>query len=448
MTGMVREIAKSYYLLLAMPMFLAVMAALATARELLMAAVLSVLLVAFALLTDTRPTIAVSAEPSKEHLFAGDDVDVVVRIRVRGGFGLITVAAPPASYASSRRHREAFEVVEGRASRVIFKGFREVYREYRIRVRALKRGEYEFGRLRFAYHHLFGLRIMEDEVDEGTRLVVVPRYRVISRSAGAIKPSTVTPRVTPNRLGPRSADFVDIREYVPGDPFKFINWKATARSTEGKLLVNDYEREGLRSVVFLMDTGPWMRLGYPHENPLEHGASLVLSLTKVLLRYGYNVGLWTLPPSGIRVIPSSGQTQLYRITRAILGIDYVAEPTYESMDPVLLRIIAETRPVLVIITNLAGRGAVEGVRRSLCADRGNECRFPGRALLVDVVHDTIAVRERLGDYVPAPCMGRTGYRARLYEKLPRGVMAVTWDPGCEGVGTAVARLMPRMRWLA
>lgn len=82
---------------------------------------------------------------------------------------------------------------------------------------------------------------------------------------------------------------MDIREYVPGDPFKFINWKATARSIEGKLMVNNYEREGLRNVIFLADLGPWMRLGYPHENPLEFGASLILSLTKVLLRYGYNV---------------------------------------------------------------------------------------------------------------------------------------------------------------
>ncbi len=35
-----------------------------------------------------------------------------------------------------------------------------------------------------------------------------------------------------------------MRNYVPGDPYKFINWKATARDPGGKVMVNEYEREG------------------------------------------------------------------------------------------------------------------------------------------------------------------------------------------------------------
>ncbi|BDR91272.1 DUF58 domain-containing protein [Vulcanisaeta souniana] len=445
---MVREITKSYYLLLAIPIFVAIMAIIATAKELLMAVIFSALMVFLALITDMKPVITMNIDLPRTRVFAGDEVEARVRVRVKGGLGLVSIATPPASYGDSRRYKEGFDVVNGKAAQIVFKGFSDVEREFKFKVKALKRGVYDFGRIRYTYHHLFGLRIIEDEVNDDIKLVVMPRYRIIRRGVGKIKPSTVTPRVTPNRLGPHSTDFMDIREYVPGDPFKFINWKATARSIEGKLMVNNYEREGLRNVVFLIDLGPWMRLGYPHENPLEFGTSLVLSLTKVLLRYGYNVGLWTIPPSDVYVMPSSGQTQFYRVLSTLLRIEYVEEPRYEFADPALLRVIMETKPILIIITNMASKDVVNALRKSLCVGPGNRCRLLGRALVIDVSHGSIVMGEKLGDYEITTCIGRIGTRARLYKALPKGMLVVPWDPGCENVGLAVARLMPRVRWLS
>ena len=449
MIGMVKEIVRSYYLLLAIPVFVAIMAFITTAKELLMAVVFSALMVFLALATDTELSITVSADLSRTRVFAGDEIEAWVRVRVRGGLGLISIAMPPVSYGDSRRYREGFEVVSGKAAQILFKGFRDVEREFKVRVKALRRGIYEFGRVKYTYHHLFGLRIIEGEFDEGVRLVVMPRYRIIRRGVGRIKPSTVTPRVTPNRLGPHSTDFMDIREYVPGDPFKFINWKATARSVEGKLMVNNYEREGLRNVIFLVDLGPWMRLGYPHENPLEFGASLILSLTKVLLRYGYNVGLWTIPPSDVYVMPSSGQTQFYRVLSALLRIEHVEEPKYEFADPALVRVIMETKPILIVVTNIASKEVVNALRMSLCGgSKDSKCRLLGRVLIIDISHGSVVMREKLSDYEVTQCIGRVSTRGRLYRALPKGALVTPWDPGCENVGLAVARLMPRVRWLS
>ena len=445
---MVREINKSYHLLMAIPIFTAIMAFIATARDLLMAAIFSAIMASLAMATNTNPTITVDLHIPRTKVFAGDEVEVRARVSVRGGFGLISIAMPPATYGGMARYREGFEVVNGRAAQVFFKGFRDVEREFSFRVKVMRRGVYDFGRVRYAYHHLFGLRIIEDEADEGFRLIVMPRYRLIRRGVGKIKPAAVTPMVTPNRLGPHSTDFRDIREYVPGDPFKFINWKATARSIEGEVMVNEYDREGLRNVIFLIDLGPWMRLGYPHENPLEYGASLVLSLTKVLLRYGYNVGLWTIPPGSIYVMPSSGQTQFYRILNALLRIEYLEKPKYEAVDPALLRVVVETKPLLIVVTNIANKDAVDAVRKSLCLGQGGRCRLLSRALVIDVSHGSVVMRERLSEYGIKPCVGRIATRNRLYRALPRGVLVVPWDPGCEGVGLAVVRLMPRIRWLS
>lgn len=72
---------------------------------------------------------------------------------------------------------------------------------------------------------------------------------------------------------------------MPGDPYKFINWKATARDPGGKVMVNEYEREGgLRTTIILLDVGWWMRYGTAEDNPpLEYGVSLILSLSRYYL---------------------------------------------------------------------------------------------------------------------------------------------------------------------
>lgn len=463
MIGMVREITKSYYLLLSLPIFIAVFAVLTTVKELTMVIVFSALMVFLALYTNTEPTITISLDVPKRRVFVGDVVEVVVRVTVNGGLGLIMLAAPPASYVDNKAYRESFKVVDGKAAHVVFKGFKKIEREFRFKVKALKRGVYEFGDVVYTYHHIFGLMIIENKVDNHIKLSVVPKYRFIRRNIGRIKPSTVTPRVTPNRLGPYSTEFMDIREYVLGDPYKFINWKATARSTSGKLFVNEYEREGLRNVVFLLDINPWMRLGYAYENPLEYGIPLILSLTRTLLRYGYNVGLWTLPPSGIYVMPSSGQTQFYRLLMTLLRIEHVGEkPSAGSgnkvdskskksklnLDPTLYRVIVETKPILMVITNVANRDAVLSIKQTLCVQHGDKCRPLGKALVVDIPHGSIVMRESLRDYLGNDCLGTHGIRARLYKSLPRGTPVVTWDPVCENVGMAVVKLMPRIRWLS
>ena len=72
----------------------------------------------------------------------------------------------------------------------------------------------------------------------------------------------------------------------------------------------------------------------------------------------------------------------------------------------------------------------------------------GRVLIIDVTHGSITHRELLGEYMVTPCLGVTPSRARLYRALPRWTQVVAWDPLCEGVGSLVARLMPRIRWLS
>ncbi len=370
-------------------------------------------------------------------------------VEVNGPPGMIIVAMPPASYLQgqySRKYRESFEVEKGTASRMFFKGFGPLKKDVELDVKALKRGIYNFGAINYAYHGLMSSDVREEARDSGLKLVVMPRYKLARKASWNIEPSSTSPRVTPNRLGPYSTNFVSVREYVTGDPFKFINWKATARSANGKILVNEFEREGLRNVIFVVDVGRWMRLGLSQENSLEKGIPLVLSLSKALLEYGYNVGLWTAPPTGVSVMPSSGQTQFQRILNALLQVSYWEEKGIRMEELFALRrVVAETNAMLIVITNLAESDVITSLCNTICI--GNWTL--GRTLIIDVIHTSIIVRKELEAEFPGleiPSMAPD--RRKIYSAIPKGARVISWDPEIRSIGEIMRETMGIVGWLS
>ncbi|WP_297508485.1 DUF58 domain-containing protein [Thermococcus sp.] len=104
--------------------------------------------------------------------------------------------------------------------------------------------------------------------------------------------------------GAPTIEFREVREYRPGDPLKVINWKATARF--GRTLVNEFEREGGRTVIVVLDV-----------KALERGPG-AFEATSTLVGYfiskEYSVGLYLLG-LGRLVPPMTGE----RALKAILG---------------------------------------------------------------------------------------------------------------------------------
>ena len=55
------------------------------------------------------------------------------------------------------------------------------------------------------------------------------------------------------RVAGASTEFERVREYLPDDEFRRINWKATAR--RGQPMVNQFEAERSQNLVVLLDAG-------------------------------------------------------------------------------------------------------------------------------------------------------------------------------------------------
>lgn len=98
--------------------------------------------------------------------------------------------------------------------------------------------------------------------------------------------------LTSNRRvrGP-GADVRELRDHVPGDPFKHIAWKASAR--RGRLVVKSFDDEATVSVYVLLDVGPAMRTGPIGETRLDHAVESIMGLAAGLGRSHDRFGLVT-----------------------------------------------------------------------------------------------------------------------------------------------------------
>lgn len=94
------------------------------------------------------------------------------------------------------------------------------------------------------------------------------------------------------RPGPMAGDGIDLRElrdHQPGDSFKRIAWRASAR--RGKLIVRDFEHDERDVVWIVLDASVELWAGQPGSAPLDFGIDEVAAVARRHLARGDSVGL-------------------------------------------------------------------------------------------------------------------------------------------------------------
>ncbi len=173
-------------------------------------------------------------------------------------------------------------------------------------------------------------------------------------------------------------EFVEYRQYTPGDDIRHVDWKAVARSD--RYYVKEYEDETNLQCVILLDRSASMGYGGQDEatnalDKLEYGSYLAASLAYLILRQGDGVGLVTFDQAVHNYLPpSSKNTQWLAIhstldeLRADEGTD-MGRPLHE---------LAESMPrrgLVILISDLIDD--VEQMMNALM-----HFRFKGHEVLV------------------------------------------------------------------
>jgi uncharacterized protein (DUF58 family) len=139
--------------------------------------------------------------------------------------------------------------------------------------------------------------------------------------------------------------FAGLRDYVPGDDPRFVDWKATAR--HGRLISKEHTIERSQVVISMIDCGRAMTQLAGAYSRLDHVLSASLVLSDVAATSGDRVGLIAFDDV-IRavVVPQRGRAALRLLRTAISGLDArVVEPDYAAA----FRLLATSQPRRALI---------------------------------------------------------------------------------------------------
>jgi uncharacterized protein (DUF58 family) len=161
----------------------------------------------------------------------------------------------------------------------------------------------------------------------------------------------------------RGIEFLDVREYLPGDDVRTIDWKVTARM--GHPYVKKYSEERELTVILLVDASGSGKFGTRGKLKTEQAAEVAATLAFSAIRNNDKVGLLFFTDKVEKFIPPmKGRFHVLRLIRDILYF----EPEGRGTDPVnaltYLMHVLKRRAIVFFISDFLGEGFRPGTLKT------------------------------------------------------------------------------------
>jgi uncharacterized protein (DUF58 family) len=226
-------------------------------------------------------------------------------------------------------------------------------------LRPTKRGEYSFGDIRVYVNSALGLVSRRYNFEQAEVLPVYPSFLQLRR----YELMAISNRLNEigikkiRRLG-NSMEFEQIKNYVAGDDYRTVNWKATAR--QGTLMVNNYTEEKSQHVYCIIDKSRAMKMPFNGLSLLDYAINASLVLSSVALIKEDKAGLITVSDKKGAVIPAERRpTQLNKIMEVLYKEKTRFMETDMEMVYTTVRNTLKQRSLVVFFTNFESLSALE-----------------------------------------------------------------------------------------
>ena len=241
------------------------------------------------------------------------------------------------------------------SSRLLLGGRVRARDETRLRytVTPPRRGDFLFGRIVVRWRGALGLAWRQRAFAAEQTIKVYPNLRDLRRYDLLVRRGLLSDAGSrlARRFGP-GTEFERLREYVPDDEYRRINWLATAR--RGLPIANEFETERSQNVLVMLDSGRLMAAVADGLTKLDHALNAGLLLTYAASLRGDRVALLSyadgvssfLPPRRGRRAFLEILDRLYRLQAEPTESDHAAAFTYlAARNP--------RRSLLVLFTDLS-----------------------------------------------------------------------------------------------
>lgn len=227
-------------------------------------------------------------------------------------------------------------------------------------LRPTERGEYVFGALNIFVTGRIGLITRRFQFDQQKMLPVYPSYLQMRKfELMAISNKLNEYGIKKLRKIGHSMEFEQIKNYVAGDDFRTINWKASSRRNE--LMVNHYSDEKSQQVYNIIDKGRLMKMPFEGLSLLDYAINTALVLSNIAIKKDDKAGLLTFNNQVETFVKADKQKiQMHRIQEALYNQKTrFLESDFQKLH-VRLKNTLTQRSLLLIYTNFE---SVSSMRR-------------------------------------------------------------------------------------
>ena len=228
-------------------------------------------------------------------------------------------------------------------------------------IRPLSRGVYSFGDIQLITMSALKLMARRITIPAQKEVSVYPsvaemRYFELKTFSEI---STIQGIRKLRRIG-HSYEFEQIKEYVYGDEYRNVNWKATSR--KGKLMVNQFQEEKSQQIYCLIDTSRVMQLPFNGLSLLDYSINSSLVILNIALKKEDKVGLVTFNSKQANVLNAEkSRGQLRKVLEKLYHIkDQDLESNYELLYTSVRNKISQ-RSLLFFFTNFESQYGLDRV---------------------------------------------------------------------------------------
>ena len=247
---------------------------------------------------------------------------------------------------------------------------------FKYAVRPSRQGDFRFGDLFLRLDGPFGLVQRIDRQSASVSVKVYPnlqeteKYDLLARKGRLTQVGIRT-----IKLRGAGSEFESLREYVPGDEYRKIDWSATAR--RGKLITRQYQVERAQNILLVIDSGRTMLQPVQKMTKLDYVINTALMLGYVAAAQDDKVGLMVFDAE-VRAFlpPAKGKAQVYRLLNSLYNVSaQMVESDYRNaFKEIALR--WRRRSLVVLFTDLVDPESsaeilntislVEDLHRTIC----------------------------------------------------------------------------------
>jgi len=212
-----------------------------------------------------------------------------------------------------------------------------------VRLSCSRWGVYEVGTIEARARDPFRLVVWEDRLQRAHELKAYPLSETLTRVLDAAETQAFTGSAVARVKGD-GIEYADIRDYVPGDRLRSINWRASARRTG--LVVNERHPERNTDVVLFVDS--FADLRDRNRSTLDDAVRASAMLATRYLERRDRVGLVSFGGVLRWLPPGMGSSQRFRLIETLLETGVAPTYVWRDVDLIPARILPPKALVIAL----------------------------------------------------------------------------------------------------